>query len=39
MTDEEIYDKLAQRRYNKSYDGLDNTQKFVLEMDFDRFNS
>lgn len=33
---EEIYDKLSKNRYNKSYNLLDNTQKFVIELDFDR---
>ena len=38
MTNEKIYEKLAENRYGKSYTELDNTQKFVLEMDFDRLN-
>ncbi len=38
MNDKEKYERLAEHRYKKSYEELNDTQKFVLELDFDRAN-
>lgn len=37
LSDKDIYNILSQNRYKKNYDELDNTQKFVIEIDWDRF--
>ena len=38
MSNKEIYKKLSLNRYGKDYDNLDDTEKFMIELDMDRLN-